>query len=118
MTFPRSEINRVELPYNMFHNITSLDNRIVLTTGEAHDNSGASLLFELTPDLRVSRMSTSDSYWLKHRALEQEGRLKHSAKDCPDLTDAKILRTWTRDAGWTMEEVRMSAAMPGHTDVR
>ena len=66
---------------------------------------GNGTLATVTEDLQVTRLTHSDQYWQVHQELENEGRLTHSAEQCPERTLPIDVRKWTPAAGWSMLSV-------------
>jgi hypothetical protein len=53
------------------------------------------LVVTFGPDGTVKDVTLGDVYWGRHRNLEAEGKLHHSASDCPELTKPHEIVTWT-----------------------
>jgi hypothetical protein len=57
-------------------------------------------LYEFTAALELTRASFSVRYWEVHRALEEQGQLKHSRASCPDRDGPRAIERWDPGAGW------------------
>jgi hypothetical protein len=74
-------------PYAMVNNL-----RVVGGDLEAEADD---LVVTFGPDGTVKDVTLGDVYWGRHRNLEAEGKLHHSASDCPELTKPHEIVTWT-----------------------
>jgi hypothetical protein len=85
--------------------------RIQVQTNESKDlitgpGNGPYLLgfYEFSRDFKLQSASLSDTYWALHRRLEQEGRIHHSAAQCPDRQIGRRVRLWLNNRGWIVPE--------------
>jgi len=82
--------------------------RIQVQTNESKDPSGSApfLLgfYEFSQDFKLLSASFSDTYWTLHRRLELEGKIHHTAEQCPDRNIAGRVRLWLTNRGWTTPE--------------
>lgn len=62
--------------------------------------NGVQAIAMLEPDAGVTSLRMGDEYWPAHDALTRAGTLDHLAPDCPERTQPRELRTWTRDGLW------------------
>ena len=60
----------------------------------------AALVFDFSADFTPLHARANDAYWAWHARLEQQGRIHHSAADCPDRRGFTV-REWQRGAGWS-----------------
>jgi len=99
--FPRSEV--FQLLGESVHRALSVEltpDVIRVTTFEGSSplpgRSDTSLRahYEFTRDFDLKYASLDESYWEMHRALEKQGRIQHSADDCPDRAIARRVRVW------------------------
>lgn len=101
--FPRSELNLLKMRdlhaaalivvYGHFAEVSTFET-----------NNEARRIYELSPEDGFSLASTrfSSTYWNRHRGLEMNGEIKHSAERCPDRLQSHPLRVWTEASGWTV----------------
>jgi hypothetical protein len=50
-------------------------------------------------------VEVSDHYWVVHGQMEQEGKIKHSIRHCPELTQPVRVKMWRPQEGWTKIQV-------------
>ncbi len=107
--FPRSEL--FDMSGESFHIAMAVQltgERIQIQTNEGKDPNGFApfLLgfYELSPDFKLLSASFSDTYWTLHRQREQEGKIHHTAEQCPDRKIAGRVRLWLAHRGWTVPE--------------
>jgi hypothetical protein len=90
-TFPRTEINRaLGLTPLDDHLIVHGDGSVIFRVGQDRYHGNVEAVYELSTDGAVRHASVSDDYWTAHRALEREGRIAHSADDCPERTGLPV----------------------------
>jgi hypothetical protein len=103
--FPRSELNRVSgAPFNRATLEVGGAGILLHTDEEARPGQAGSLtdaIYEFSPDLQLVRASYGDRYWDRHRALELEGRLRHTRDNCPERDGPPRVEVWTPATGWT-----------------
>lgn len=100
--FPRSELNRLEgQGYNPFHAIASAAGQIRLLTTELPGSSDFVYggVYALNSKLELVEAGYSEMYWTRHDQLYKEGRLDHSAADCPERKHAAV-KLWEPEHGW------------------
>ena len=104
---PRSELNVVEkFALNPVADVNRVGQQVVAGVMELNVAGVLGIFeFSLEPEIKPMRLTYSDSYWLRHREHEQAGDLKHSAEQCPDRTQPKLVRRWTPDSAWTTVRV-------------
>ena len=73
-----------------------------------NDGFGSGSHLTLSEDLAISRFLRTDWYWAAHRQLEAEGRITHSAEQCPDLVDFHLLEQWAPEGGWQPVPTRLA----------
>jgi hypothetical protein len=99
--FTPTELFRLKRqPLNHLFRIERSGAGVTLVTFELPGHSG----FYAFADVMLTQpvgFSLSDGYWQEHRALEKEGKLNHTAEQCPDRTQPKLVRKWTPGHGWT-----------------
>jgi hypothetical protein len=66
------------------------------------EGGGASVLM-LDEDFSIESFQFSDRYWAAHERFEREGRLDHTAKDCPELRKPREVKEWTPETGWSRQ---------------
>ncbi|MCI0721097.1 MAG: hypothetical protein L0338_19320, partial [Acidobacteria bacterium] len=76
--------------------IDVLEDRIKLMTLEVEERQqgNTELIFEFSYDFDLLLAKPGDSYWNLHRVLEQEGKVQHSASNCPDRKNLPMPREW------------------------
>ena len=120
--FPRSEI--FDLQNDSFHQVSALEltpDAIRVTTFEGKDPAAAPVhtslyaFYEFGRNFELKSASLSDAYWDMHRALEKEGKIHHSAEQCPDRSIGKRLRVWVPHFGLTSP--RIAASVPANNAV-
>lgn len=103
--FPRSELNRVAgAPFNRATLEIGGAGIIIHTDEEARPGQAGSLtdaIYEFSPDLQLMRAAYGDRYWDRHRALELEGRIRHTRDACPERNGPPVVHVWTSSGGWT-----------------
>jgi DNA-binding winged helix-turn-helix (wHTH) protein len=110
---PPSELFRMS--GESFHGVAAVQvsgHRIQVQTNEGKDiitgpGNGPYLLgfYEFSTDFKLLSASLSDTYWNAHRRLEQEGKIHHTAEQCPDRKIASRVRLWLTNRGWTSPEL-------------
>lgn len=102
LIFPRSELNRLTpSAYNKVVGIDILQNRTKVMTREVEDPryGFSEAIFEFSHGFELLLAQPGDSYWNLHRILEQEGRVRHSGRNCPDRDGLPTPREW-RQGRW------------------
>lgn len=104
VVFPRSELNRVTGSRFNRTFVEVVANRIIARSDEVarEDDFGGMVeaVYEFSTDMTLLRATYGSRYWDKHRALEMEGRLKHSREACPEREGPPIVKVWTKAGGW------------------
>lgn len=110
---PPSELFRMS--GESFHVVAAVQvsgDRIQVQTNEGKDlitgpGNGPYLLgfYEFSMDFKLLSASLSDTYWNAHRKLEQEGKIHHTAEQCPDRNIASRVRLWLANRAWTSPEL-------------
>ena len=99
--FPPTDVNRASgLSYNETVGVDPGDSQIRIVVMEGPHSTDVVWVYHFTTDFDLIRVTPGDSYWPTHDLLELEGRLDHSAEDCPWRVAPPIL-SWTPDGGWT-----------------
>ncbi|MBI3661751.1 MAG: VCBS repeat-containing protein [Acidobacteria bacterium] len=104
--FPRSELNLVDRgPLNVVQDIRQAGARLSAHTIELPP--GEIAFYQFSEDITAgpASYSLSDGYWVRHRELEREGKVKHTVEQCPDRTQPKLVRRWTPATGWAVVSV-------------
>ena len=105
VVFPRSELNLATTSsFNEAH-VEVFNDRIVAQTFEvsaqtAGTEAAVVMLYEFSLSLHPIRAYFSDRYWDLHKRLEREGKIGHSAEQCPERLRAPEVRVWAPDSGW------------------
>jgi hypothetical protein len=59
----------------------------------------------VSPNFAISSFQYTGSYWGAHKQLELQGRLDHTAEECPEQTAPVEVREWTPALGWRQQMV-------------
>lgn len=109
--FPRPELAVLAGgPYNAIFGIAFAGNNVIAlasevwTHGPLADVAWSGYEFSDHGSVPV-RAWALDGYWAHHRALEVEGRLKHTSAACPERGRARRLVAWRPDGGWSESSV-------------
>jgi hypothetical protein len=94
---PSFEVHTVSAPYPFVYNLQPMAGVLKVSYGDGT----APVIAEINERLELVSLAPADSYWLRHQVLEKEGRVDHSADDCPEHKAIKVLGTWLASAGWT-----------------
>jgi DNA-binding winged helix-turn-helix (wHTH) protein len=100
--FPKTELIMAEgRPYGHVRNLPVFPGRVIVEveTGER----GASFRYQFSELLRPEYVFPSGSHEFRHRALEEEKKLAHAWKECPELAAPLRLEIWEPTIGWYSE---------------
>lgn len=104
VTMPRSELNVVTSSEFNRATFEWTGQRLMVHTSEVERpgriGSLIDAVYEFSPSLDLLHASYSDRYWDKHRALEEQGVLKHSRAECPERDGPREVRVFTPATGW------------------
>ena len=109
--FPRSELNAMlREPYNFaFEIVSNSDGTFDVSVREGRrETPTIRSIYRFSPALMPLSVARSDAYWAMHRQLEDQGRVSHTAAECPDRT-AAIVRAWQPGKEWTDLQVPYDA---------
>ena len=96
--FPRSCVNRAVNPYNQVSRLELDQRRLLVHVLEDVGPSGAIVIYEFEPGLRLKSVSDSWQFRFEHEKLEQAGKADHSwRRDLEDLR--RGIRFLTRPEG-------------------
>lgn len=98
--FPRSELNLLtKKPLNQVYEIGIREESIKVSTEEL--SPAARAIYEFPHDLDPDRLQVvfTSPYWMEHETLEREGKIDHTAQQCPDRMPLRM-RIWSREDGW------------------
>jgi hypothetical protein len=102
--FPRSELNRVTGSAFNRASIESTPGRLVVHTLETDippDRSYAvDAIYEFSLSMELQRATYGGRYWDRHKALELEGKIKHSRENCPERDGPPVIEMWDPVKGW------------------
>jgi len=103
VVMPRSELNRVTGSRFNRARLEMNEQGLTVRTIEMQvsDDEAVDALYEFSPDLRLQRASFSSRYWEQHRALEMQGRIRHTRESCPDRDGPREVHVWEPQTGWT-----------------
>jgi hypothetical protein len=108
--FPPSELTALfHRPYSWAKRLAIDGPNLKVATDEGF---GEGSLATLSPALRIVAFERADRYWQAHRTFEREGRLAHTAEDCPERDTTHEMQVWTTGKGWTHYAVAFSVAPP------
>jgi hypothetical protein len=103
--FPRSEVARAAgLPYNQVVRIGTTDGGFHVYTEETPE--GHNLIYEFTSDFQFVGVSPSDYYTAFHDRLFKEGKLDHSALNCPESRHPPLPLEWHNGAWHKLQPVK------------
>ena len=108
VVMPRSEINLVTASRFNRAILQPVNGRIIARTVEMPEDlsQGAiDVIYELTPSLDLLSVSFSSRYWEMHRALELQGKLRHSQEACPERRGPREILAWEPATGWRPRSV-------------
>jgi len=103
VVMPRSEINLVTASRFNRAILQPMNDRIIARTvemSEERSQGAIDVIYEFTPSLDVARASFSGRYWEMHRALEVQGKVRHSQAECPDRDGPREIVVWEPSTGW------------------
>lgn len=107
--FPRTEVNRAATArFNRAVLLTFASGKVVAASVEMLSKEGdATVLYEFAgPSLNLVSARFSDRYWDMHRALEAEGKIKHTRAQCPDRDGPRQILAWEPASGWKTVHIR------------
>jgi len=110
--FPRSELNRLEVQgYNPIDSINPAGGQILVMTNELPKSGAVGYrgVYALNSHFDLTEASFTDSYWARHDQLHKEGRLDHSAVDCPEHKHSAV-RVWDPEKGWRESDIVASGS--------
>jgi len=94
--FPNPEtIGALGQPYTFVTQVQSMGHSLKASI----DAAGGNQIVQLAADFTIADLSFSDQFWLNHRALEREGKIRHPAERCPQRLQQTI-RRWMPETGW------------------
>jgi DNA-binding winged helix-turn-helix (wHTH) protein len=71
------------------------------------------LQYEFSTQLKPLAVRVSGSYPVVHERLTREGLIRHTLKNCPEISKPRILRTWDRaSAQWRNEQISWRLSQP------
>jgi DNA-binding winged helix-turn-helix (wHTH) protein len=104
--FPPSELFRLQ--GESFHGVGALrvsDTRIEVQTYEGKEPSQSFVsigaFYEFNKAFELVSVSLADTYWAAHQRYEREGKIHHTASQCPDRSLATRVRIWTANENWS-----------------
>lgn len=116
IAMPRTEVNRITASrFNRARFQVTADRIVVRTIEVPSPEVPVDALYEFTPNLDLITASFSKHYWEIHRALELEGKIKHTAEQCPDRDGPREIRVWEPGTGWRTQSARLSSTPSGQT---
>jgi len=116
VVFPPTHVNVASgLPYNQTTHIDMSIAGASVTVQEGPIGTDFRWVYDFSPDFELLRATPGDSYWPLHQLLEMEGKLDHSAEDCPERESVEVL-VWTPEGGWNATPTKTGAA-PGRDEV-
>ena len=108
--FPPSELTILyNRPYSWARRLVLDGPHLKIATDEGF---GEGSIVGISPDLRVVEFERADRYWQAHRTFEKQGRIAHTADDCPERAVAHEMQVWTARGGWTQYTVTSRIAPP------
>ena len=80
-----------------------MTDRIIARTIEMPSSGGdADAVYEFNSSLDLVSAAFGERYWEHHRALELEGKIKHTRLQCPDRDGPRQVRLWEPASGWRL----------------
>ncbi len=115
LLLPTSDVTRgLFRPYGWVMRSRLLDSGLELTI---NDGFGWGTHATLSEGLQITGLARSDQYWHMHQDLERQGRIPHTADECPDHAQPLDVRRWTPATGWSTEPVRLRRPAVGQAPV-
>jgi hypothetical protein len=112
LVFPRSDVTvALGMPYNFATDILETATGDIDVSVREHSDPPLRTVYHLTPDFVPASVARADMYWATHERLWAEGRIGHSAADCPERTRPFVVRIWEPASGW--REVSVPPAFGG-----
>ena len=108
VTMPRSELNVVTGSRFNRAIIQVLADRVVARTIEVPQEASegaVDAVYEFTRDFDLVRANFGSRYWEVHRALEAQGKLRHTAAECPDRNGPREVFVWEPSRGWHAQPI-------------
>ncbi|HKM84776.1 MAG TPA: winged helix-turn-helix domain-containing protein [Terriglobales bacterium] len=109
LIFPRSELSSLSgATYNQVKLIQTDGGRVNVAVRETDIEEGLGPdweMYDLSESFVPQSYTVSDHYLELHRQMEREGKIHHSVKQCPELTQPRTVRIWSPEGGW--KEVRV-----------
>jgi hypothetical protein len=97
-------LNRVEhAPANLVRFIHVSSSGVEVRTEEVPESPTSPNvygIYELSENLGIKNVSVTSAYWDRHRKLEDEGKIAHSAERCRARTAPPRVRVWEPEKGW------------------
>jgi hypothetical protein len=113
--FPTSEVaTTLSRSNGTVFGLTTVDGRLVVDLTDGTGLAARHAVAIVDQALNVVRFEYSAKHWVTHRALEVEGRLRHTVDACPEAHNATPVRMWTSAAGWRQRFVAPSPSPPRH----
>jgi hypothetical protein len=100
IVFPRTDVSRLHpFPGTGPSIMTYSDGAIRVHAIESEGPSFAAVIYELERDFAIREARFADSFWEWHARLEGDGRITHTAANCPHRKGLDVQR-WTPATGW------------------
>lgn len=102
--FPKTElIEARDKPYGHARRLRQYQDRVIIEVETGGD--GGYILYHFTEFLEPIFAFPSGSHEFFHRKLEATRAIGHPWLECPEMKKALVLRVWTRNSGWQIEEI-------------
>lgn len=109
---PRCELNLADTqPYNKVESFLPDRDGVLVLTRELELAASTGVRYNLSRDLRMESFSLQDSFWDVHRRLEREGKIHHTAAECPERLGRSVLE-WTPQQGWRTLKIPPEESLP------
>jgi len=79
-----------------------LDKKIEASSSEMSSSERGIHAISVELGAGLISLNFCDTYWRLHRRLEQGGKIKHSAEDCPERAHPPEVREWHNGAWHTV----------------
>jgi DNA-binding winged helix-turn-helix (wHTH) protein len=109
LVFPRSELSSLSgATYNQVKRIQTNEGRVSVAVAETDIEEGLGPdweMYDFSESFVPQSYTVSDHYRELHRQLEREGKIHHTVKQCPELTQPRTVRVWSPEGGWKEVQV-------------
>ena len=102
--FPNTELIRSQRrPYGHVQNLAVFPGRVLVEVETGPE--GAFLRYHFSEELDPVFVFPSGNHEYRHKILEEEGKIAHSWRKCPELDAPLVLDVWERATGWQKRQI-------------